>query len=171
MQGPVRSRAASTSTCSSESLIERRQAQHLSNFYPTSPGRDYEHIAIHERLRLLNHRLLEELSRAGLEPDESGAWLDDAQALRAVVADADVFVGWLDTAWPDPGTAGQQLRDVVHVPAELAFEIGEVVSQVRRRYAAALRRCRYCGQQRTPGHMHSEDVCHGCAERHLGVVH
>ena len=30
--------------------------------------------------------------------------------------------------------------------------------------------CRYCGRPTPPEHRH-RDVCHGCAERHLGVVH
>lgn len=32
-------------------------------------------------------------------------------------------------------------------------------------------RCRYCGRLVPPEHRHREDVCHSCAERHLGVVH
>lgn len=31
--------------------------------------------------------------------------------------------------------------------------------------------CRFCGREFPPEHRHSDDVCHGCAERHLGVVH
>ena len=35
---------------------------------------------------------------------------------------------------------------------------------------AAEMRCRFCGKELPPEHRHS-DVCHGCAERGLGVVH
>jgi hypothetical protein len=31
--------------------------------------------------------------------------------------------------------------------------------------------CNMCGKRCNIGHMHSETVCQGCAERHLGVVH
>lgn len=31
--------------------------------------------------------------------------------------------------------------------------------------------CRYCGNSFPPERRHVEDVCHGCAERHLGIVH
>ncbi len=32
-------------------------------------------------------------------------------------------------------------------------------------------RCRYCRAEYPPERMHSKNVCHGCAERHEGVVH
>jgi len=32
------------------------------------------------------------------------------------------------------------------------------------------RNCRYCKESLPPEHMH-DDVCHGCAEKYLGVVH
>jgi hypothetical protein len=33
------------------------------------------------------------------------------------------------------------------------------------------RKCRYCGASFPPEHRHSFSVCHGCAEKHRGVVH
>lgn len=33
------------------------------------------------------------------------------------------------------------------------------------------KKCRYCGRSLPREHMHSADVCQGCAEKHLGVVH
>lgn len=33
------------------------------------------------------------------------------------------------------------------------------------------RRCLLCDEICNAGHMHSDDTCQGCAERHLGVVH
>jgi len=33
------------------------------------------------------------------------------------------------------------------------------------------RRCVTCGELNNIGHMHSADVCQGCAESHLGVVY
>lgn len=32
-------------------------------------------------------------------------------------------------------------------------------------------KCRYCGESFPPERRHRKDVCHGCAERHEGVVH
>lgn len=31
--------------------------------------------------------------------------------------------------------------------------------------------CRYCGEEFPPEYRYGDDVCHGCAERHLGIVH
>jgi hypothetical protein len=36
---------------------------------------------------------------------------------------------------------------------------------------AQFAQCRYCLRKVAAEHLHSPDVCHGCAERHLGVVH
>lgn len=33
------------------------------------------------------------------------------------------------------------------------------------------RQCTMCIELCNAGHMHSDDTCQGCAERHLGVVH
>ena len=119
----------------------------------------------------MSDEVVEALTQAGLAPTDSGLWADASDALGAAVIDAGAFVGWFDTVWSGPGTPVRQLRDVVHVPAESSYELDHVLTQVRERYVAALRLCNYCGRQQTPGHMHSDDVCQGCAERHLGVVH
>lgn len=31
--------------------------------------------------------------------------------------------------------------------------------------------CRFCGMSFPPEHRHGDDVCHGCAESHLGIAH
>ena len=121
--------------------------------------------------RPMNDELIAALSREGLTPSEPATWLDATDEIGAVVTDAGAFVGWFDAAWPGPGAPVQQMQDVVHVPTAMSSDLCEVLAQARRRHAAALRLCRYCRRQRTPGHMHSDDVCQRCAERHLGVVH
>jgi hypothetical protein len=35
---------------------------------------------------------------------------------------------------------------------------------------AEFRQCRYCGGVFPPEHMFKEDVCHGCASNHLGII-
>ena len=37
--------------------------------------------------------------------------------------------------------------------------------------AEEFRVCRFCKEEVAPEHCHDEDVCHGCAEKHLRVVH
>jgi len=46
-----------------------------------------------------------------------------------------------------------------------------LVSDARAKRRASFGKCRYCKVTLGPEHMHSADVCQGCAERHLGVVH
>jgi hypothetical protein len=55
-------------------------------------------------------------------------------------------------------------------PHDLSWNWREL-RKAEQRGQAARRECRYCGRRMVPGHMHSEDVCQGCAERELGVVH
>jgi hypothetical protein len=88
-----------------------------------------------------------------------------------VVTKAGAFVGWVDTAWAGPGTPVHRLEDAMHVPPEFADSLAETIDRVRALREAALRSCRYCGARHTPGYMHTEDVCQGCAPRHLGVVY
>ena len=46
-----------------------------------------------------------------------------------------------------------------------------LIDEAGRQRREAFRTCRYCGRTLGPEHMQTDDVCHGCAERHLGVVH
>ena len=64
------------------------------------------------------------------------------------------------------------LRDVAHVtPANVVMDLAPAVARADQRGQAARRDCRSCGRRYAPGWMHSRDVCHGCAERELGVVY
>ena len=111
------------------------------------------------------------LESAGLEPRD-GFWRH-GDGVAAVLAGGGVFIGWLDVVWPGPGTPELQLRDVVHLPPGRLdeLELTATLAVARERAESARRSCRYCGERVVPGHMHSADVCQGCAERHLGVVH
>jgi hypothetical protein len=48
--------------------------------------------------------------------------------------------------------------------------IQSLIDEARSVRAAEFVICRYCGENFPPEHRH-DDVCHGCAERHMGVVH
>lgn len=101
---------------------------------------------------------------------EDELWSDIDGEIGACRATCGVFVGWLDVGWDGPHTPRSCLRDVEHLPIARERDLKLAARRVRAARARALTRCRFCREQNVPGHMH-EDVCHGCAERHLGVVH
>jgi hypothetical protein len=111
------------------------------------------------------------LEAAGLV-ERDGLWVDAHEVVGAVTSPLGVFVGWVDVAWTGPHTPELQLREVVHLPpGRLELEFAEEVGEAQQRGEAARLECRYCGGREMPGHMHSKDVCQGCAERELGVTH
>jgi len=50
-------------------------------------------------------------------------------------------------------------------------KLGNLLKEALKGRLSEFKTCRYCEKSFPPEHRHSEDVCHGCAERHLGVVH
>jgi hypothetical protein len=46
-----------------------------------------------------------------------------------------------------------------------------LIEEARSVRAAEFVTCRFCKKDFPPEHGHDDDVCHGCAEQHLGVVH
>lgn len=103
--------------------------------------------------------------------DADGLWLDKDRRVAVAPTDVGFFVGWLDVAWPGPGTPVPQVRDVIHIPADVSSDLQAIVEETRQRSQASMRACRYCSEWFPPGYMHAPDVCQGCAEQHLGVVH
>lgn len=49
-------------------------------------------------------------------------------------------------------------------------KLKRLLDEGRQARTAQFVNCRFCGKPYPPEHRH-DDVCHGCAERHLGVVH
>lgn len=99
-----------------------------------------------------------------IEKDESGE-------VGVVETPAGLFVGWIDVAWPSPHSPVPCLRGVVHLPVPEDVDVGREIEKARRKRRRARRSCRFCGEENLPGHMSGPDVCQGCAERELGVVH
>src|SRR4051794_1150857 len=111
------------------------------------------------------------LLRAAGPEEQDGLWRQGDE-VGAVLTDRGVFIGRLDVTWDGPSTPEWQLRDAVHLPpGQLENGLSGALSRARANGEAARRPCRYCGERCVPGHMHSRDVCQGCAERHLGVAH
>jgi hypothetical protein len=115
-----------------------------------------------------------ELATLGMQAGRDGLFIDGKREVGAVVTDAGVFAGWLDAAWDGPATPVWALCAVMHLPCPHAGSLRAVFGTLRKKRAKALRACQFCGEQLTPGHMHridERDVCHGCAETELHVVH
>ena len=110
-----------------------------------------------------------QLEAAGFE-ERDGLWKEEEVGL--VLTTAGACVGWLDVMWDGPARPEWQLRDVAHLPlGQLELGLPAALTRARSRGDDARRPCRECGRRFAPGHMHSDDVCQGCAERHLGVTH
>jgi len=76
-------------------------------------------------------------------------------------------------AWPHPGIPAPSSRLWRRVDLD-DFDSVDLSSLLKSARAARRRQfhvCRYCGRKVPPEHRHSQDVCHGCAEQHLDVVH
>lgn len=51
------------------------------------------------------------------------------------------------------------------------IDLREALRKAQEKRRRQFRKCKYCGQMVPPEHRHGKDVCHGCAERHDGIVH
>lgn len=50
-------------------------------------------------------------------------------------------------------------------------ELGTLLKEALKERQGEFRSCRYCGKPYPPEHMHSKDLCQGCAEKYLGFIH
>jgi hypothetical protein len=50
-------------------------------------------------------------------------------------------------------------------------ELENLLEEALKKRRSEFKDCQYCRNSFPPEHRHSEDVCHGCAEKYLGVVH
>lgn len=113
------------------------------------------------------------LAEAGLRLDPSGLWMDDGQNVGVLSHGGHVVVGWISIEWRGPVPPPDYvLSDPLHLAPPVDSErLAEVIDQGRAAGVARRQTCRYCGETFNPGWMSEEDVCQGCAEEHLGVVH
>ena len=78
--------------------------------------------------------------------------------------------------WTGPGTPLLVRRRVgsIEIPVDepnAASEVVEAIAKIRRARRASFMRCRFCGHGFAPEQRFEDDVCHGCASEHLGVVY
>lgn len=114
-----------------------------------------------------------ELTDAGLVLAHNNLWVDADQNVGALELEGHVVVGWIEIQWrgaaPPPDYV---LRAPVHLPPPVTSErLSEAIEKAREAGSARRQTCRYCGEAFNPGWMHEPDICQGCAEEHLGVVH
>jgi hypothetical protein len=115
-----------------------------------------------------------ELAQLGMRQERDGMFVDENEEVAAVVGELGAFVGWLDVSWDGPAMPHVTLRSVTHLPRPCLEPLGNAIADARRERSQALRQCQFCGDWLVPGHMHhinGSDVCHGCAEKSLGLVH
>jgi hypothetical protein len=95
------------------------------------------------------------------------------------VSDRGLVVSVFGIRWDGPHTPTRNDRELSRLSwEELPLELPEqaVVACSLIQAALVLRRakfreCRFCQRSVPPEWQHGTDVCQGCAERHLGVVH
>jgi hypothetical protein len=99
--------------------------------------------------------------------------MDPDENVGALEHHGHVVVGTVSIEWPSPAPPPDfVLCDPVHVPPPVDLErLSAAIDRARAAGVARRRTCRFCGNSFNPGRMHAGDVCQGCAERHLGVVH
>jgi hypothetical protein len=95
------------------------------------------------------------------------------------VSNGGVEVSVFGIRWNGPHTPTRSDRRLCYLSwEELPEDLPEQAVVVQALIQAALvarrakfRMCRYCQRSMPPEWQHSGDVCQGCAEKHLGVVH
>jgi len=115
-----------------------------------------------------------------VEQDDEGWGLrlfagDPEEVIVTITAGA-VEVAIFDLRWDGPHTpvVHPKLLGVLYwghfSPSQFEEMLTALVQTACQFRQAEFTKCRYCDRVLGPEHMHG-DVCHGCAERHEGVVH
>lgn len=101
-----------------------------------------------------------------MEPGENGI---------TVIVTREAYEFRLPTVeWTCPGRGpalSSRLWQRVEADAQTPQTLLEKIEAVREARIHETSTCRFCGRRFPPEHRHEEDVCHGCAERHLGIVY
>ena len=98
------------------------------------------------------------------EPDDRG--------VVVVVTPDSIEVRRPSLEWIDSHRAVPSSRHLARLDiASDEVAIAHAVIAARAAREAEFLRCRFCGDTFPPERRHSADVCHACAENHMGVVH
>ena len=139
----------------------------------SSCPREFEELALVILRRLSGYKLLK-VERA---QDVIQISVDDEDGFSVVVTPKGVELRLAHIEWTG-GAYGPELRSRLWKRLETSEIEGWDEAAWHRVFKAAFqarqrqkRRCRFCERKFVPELMHAQDVCQGCAERHLEVVH
>lgn len=113
------------------------------------------------------------LTTARLAPEPSGLWIDGGENVAVLTSQGHVIVGWSEIVWRGPvPPPNLTLRNPMHLaPLTDSARLSAAIERARKIGLKRRQICGFCGVSFNPGRRHDRDVCHGCAERRLGVVH
>lgn len=77
-------------------------------------------------------------------------------------------IEWVSPHWPAGSSTFWKKVEISNITdRELETLLREALKERQKQF----KKCRFCKRRFPPEHMHDDDVCHGCAEKYLGVVH
>ena len=136
-------------------------------------------LRVVDKVALQVHELIPE-SQVERTRDVYQFTLDDPGGLIVVVTPEALEIRLPTVGWTS-GYAGPMSSSRLHKRvrfvngAEVEVEnVAKLISLARRKRQQETRPCAFCQTPTPPEHAHSVDgkwVCHGCSERHLGIVH
>ncbi len=77
------------------------------------------------------------------------------------------FTDWVTPYSPIRSSSSWKRFDINSINED---ELSELIKQGRKARRRQFKKCKYCEKRFPPEHRHG-DVCHGCAESNLGIVH
>jgi hypothetical protein len=95
----------------------------------------------------------------------------------ATLTHTSVIIDEFAVRWETPVSAVERPRRVGALnwrrlpESTLMNVVGQLIKGAREVRRSRYRACRFCGRTNPPEWLHNDDVCQGCAEAELGVVH
>jgi len=134
--------------------------------YPSLELRHFERIALQIR-DFLPHGLRLDRTRDAIQID----WNDQEEITILITPEAVEFrlatVDWIGPHSPVPSSKLWKRVPIYELTEEA---LPSLINEAREARRAEYLPCRFCGQLVPPEHRIEGDVCHSCAERHLGIV-
>jgi hypothetical protein len=95
----------------------------------------------------------------------------------ATLTHTSVIIDEFAVRWETPMSAVERPRRVGALnwrrlpESTLMNVVGQLIKGTREIRRSRYKACRFCGRTNPPEWLHNDDVCQGCAEAELGVVH